>query len=92
MIHQFAVGKYWIDLYFPRYKLAIECDEFGHRDRDIGYEVERQKHIGKLLNCTFVRFNTDAKDFYHLGSCEQNLCPDQILFYRLKKSYRLKSL
>ena len=45
MIHQFGAGKYRIDLYFPMYKLAIECDEFDHRDRDIGYEEERQKHI-----------------------------------------------
>ena len=32
MIHQFSVGKYRIDLYFPKYKLVIECDEFDHRD------------------------------------------------------------
>ena len=45
MIHQFSVGKYRIDLYFPRSRLVIECDEFDHCDRDIGYEVGRQKHI-----------------------------------------------
>ena len=42
MLHQLGVGKYRIDLYFPKYKLAIECYEFDHRDRDIGYEVEPQ--------------------------------------------------
>ena len=63
MIHQFSVGKYRTDLYFTKYKLAIECDEFNHRDRDIGYEAEWEKRIIKLLNCTFVRFNPDAKDF-----------------------------
>ena len=57
MIHQFGAGKYRINLYFPKYKLAIECDELDHRDRGIGYEVEQQKHIEKLLGCTFVRFN-----------------------------------
>ena len=36
MIHQFGAGKYRIGLYFPKYKLAIECYEFGYRDRDIG--------------------------------------------------------
>ena len=36
MIHQFSAGKYRINLYFPKYKLAIECDGFDHRDRDIG--------------------------------------------------------
>ena len=41
MIHQFGTGKYRIDLYFPKYKLDIECHELDHRDRDIGYEVER---------------------------------------------------
>ena len=41
MIHQFSAGKYRIDLYFPKYKLTIERDEFDHCDRDIGYEVER---------------------------------------------------
>ena len=34
MIHQFSDGKYRIDLYFPKYKLAVECDEFDHRDRN----------------------------------------------------------
>ena len=45
MIHQFSFGKYRIDLCFRRYKLAIECDEFDHRDRDIEYEGEQQKFI-----------------------------------------------
>ena len=39
MIHQFSIGKYRIHLYFPKYKLAIECDELDHRERDIGYEI-----------------------------------------------------
>ena len=34
-------------MYFPKYKLAIEIDEQGHQDRDIGYEIERQKAIEK---------------------------------------------
>ena len=66
MIRQFGAGKYRIDLYFPKCKLAIEYDEFDHHDRDIGYEVERQKHIEQLLNCNFVRFSPDAKDFFIL--------------------------
>ena len=66
MIHQFGARKYRIDLCFPGYKLAIEYDEFYHRDRDIKYKIEQQKHIEKLLNCTFVRLNPDAKDFWIL--------------------------
>ena len=44
MIDQYTVDNYRIDLYFPKHKLAIECDEFDHADRDIEYEVKRQNH------------------------------------------------
>ena len=81
MIHQFGVGKYRIDLYFPKYKLAIERVEFDHRDRDIGYEVGRQKHIEKLLNCTFARFNQDAKGFSILEVVNK-------IFVRIKSSFQ----
>ena len=63
MIEQYNVDGYRIDLYFPEYKLAIECDEFGHRDRDLEYEVKRQKYIEGELKCSFIRFNPDARDF-----------------------------
>ena len=63
MKEQYTVDGYRIDLYFPTHKLAIECDEFGHKDRDIGYEVTRQKYIETKLACTFIRYNPDAKDF-----------------------------
>ena len=49
MKEQYTVDGYRIDLYFPTHKLAIECDEFGHKDRDIGYEVTRQKYIETKL-------------------------------------------
>ena len=80
MIHQFDAGKYRIDPYFPKYKLPIECDELDHRDRDIGYEVEQQKHIEKLLGCTFVRFNPDAKDFCILEIVTKSLSRSNLLF------------
>ena len=83
-IHQFGVGKYRIGLYFPRYKLTIECDEFDHRDRDFGYEVERLKHIEKLFNCTFVRFNPDAKDFGILEVVNRIFVQIKSFFFRLK--------
>ena len=82
MIHQFGAGKYRIDLHFPMYKLAIECDEFDHRDTDIGYEEERQNHIEKLLNCTFVRFNPDVKDFCILEFVNK-------IFVQIKSSFRM---
>ena len=90
MVHQFGVGKYRIDLYFPKYNLAIECDEFDHRHRNIEYEVERQKHIEKLFNCTFVRFNPDAKDFFILEVVNKMFV--QIKSFFKKKCYRPKNI
>ena len=63
MIDQYTVDNYRIDLYFPKHKLAIECDEFDHADRDIEYEVKRQNHIEEKLGCTFICYNPDAKRF-----------------------------
>ena len=45
MKRQCSIGSYRIDLYFPEHKLAIECDEHDHKDRDINYEIRRQKFI-----------------------------------------------
>ena len=41
---QYTVLGYRIDLYFHKYKLAIEADELGHNDRNIDYEIQRKKH------------------------------------------------
>ena len=38
-----SVLGYKIDLYFHEYKLPIELDELGHNDRNIHYEIQRQK-------------------------------------------------
>ena len=34
---------YRIDIYFHKYKLAVEVDEYGHCDRDTEYEGEREE-------------------------------------------------
>ena len=34
---------YRIDAYSSKYKLAIEVNEQGHKDRNIDYEIQRQK-------------------------------------------------
>ena len=60
---QFSIGSYRIDLYFPEHKLAIECDDRDRKDRDINYEIRRQKFIEDQLNYKFIRYNPDAKDF-----------------------------
>ena len=49
IILQYNLLGYRTDAYFSRYKLAIEVDEQEHNDRDIDYEIERQKSIEKNL-------------------------------------------
>ena len=39
---QCTVLGYRIDIYFHKYKLAIEGDELGHNDRNINDEIQRQ--------------------------------------------------
>ena len=60
---QYTVIDYRIDLYFHKYKLATEVDELGHNDRNIDYEIQRQKALERELNCVFIRINPDEKDF-----------------------------
>ena len=54
---------YRIDLYFPKHKIAVECDEFGHKYRDPQYEMERENYIKEELECVFIRFNPDDPVF-----------------------------
>ena len=60
---QHNVLGYRIDAYFPKYKLAIEVDEQGHNERDIDYEIERQKAIENKLGCEFIRMNPAKENF-----------------------------
>ena len=39
VVTQYTVLGYRIDLYFHKYKLAIEVDELGHDDRSADYET-----------------------------------------------------
>ena len=42
---QYSVLSYKIDFYFHEYRLAIEVDELGHNERNINYEIQRQRAI-----------------------------------------------
>jgi hypothetical protein len=60
MIEQYKIDNYIVDLYFPKYKLAIECDEKQHniiKDRD------REEKIVSVLGCKFIRYKPFQKDF-----------------------------
>ena len=65
---QYSVLGYRIDLYFHEYKLAIEVDELGHNDRNIDYEIQRQRALEKKLDCVFIRINPDVQD---LNICKE---------------------
>ena len=60
---QYTALGYKIDLYFHKYKLAIEVDELGHNDRSADYETQRQRALERELDCVFIRINPDAADF-----------------------------
>jgi transposase/prophage antirepressor-like protein/very-short-patch-repair endonuclease len=63
---QYKIGKYYLDLYFPDYKIVIECDENGHADRKPGKERERMDFVNKKLEITddnWIRYNPDSEDF-----------------------------
>ena len=66
VIPQFPVGTYRIDLVFPKYKIFIECDEYGHSDRHPEKEQEREDFINHEMQTTkdnWVRFNPDDQKF-----------------------------
>ena len=59
---QYDVLGYRIDLYFHDCKLAIEIDENAHNDRNIDYEIKRQKAIEQELDGKFIRIDPDKED------------------------------
>ena len=60
---EYNILNYKIDLYFCDYKLAVEIDENGHRDRNSNHRKQRQKEIENELNCKFVRISPDEENF-----------------------------
>ena len=54
---------YKIDIYFHDYRLAIEIDEKGHKDRNTNDEIQRQKALEKQLDHKFIRINPDEENF-----------------------------
>jgi very-short-patch-repair endonuclease len=59
---QHPIGTYRIDLYFPAYHLAVECDEYNHADRDPEYEKIREEYILAQGN-QLIRYNPNAPQF-----------------------------
>lgn len=70
---EFFVDKYRIDLYCIDIKLAIECDELGHKYRNHEQERQREEFLRKVLNCTFYRFNPNDPAFQLAKVCNDIL-------------------
>lgn len=81
---QYHVDKYKIDLYFPDYQIAIECDENDHRSKSMINELERQKYIEQKVGAYFIRFNPDAHDF-NIGYTIDTIV--SVLLHRESKPY-----
>ena len=63
---QYKVDCYYIDLYFPDYKILVEVDENGHKDRKPGDERKRMDIVNEILGIDdndWIRFNPDEHDF-----------------------------
>lgn len=59
---QYSIGKYRVDLYFPKNKLVIECDENNHNDRNPIKEKERYDYIISK-EYQIIRFDPNQRDF-----------------------------
>ena len=59
---QFSIGKYRVDLYFPDYQLAVECDENNHVDRNPVNEKIREEFI-LSQGCILIRYNPNTPSF-----------------------------
>lgn len=62
MVPEYFVDGYRIDLYFPKYALAIECDEPYHQNQSLKDAV-REDYIRAKLGCTFIRYRPCDEDF-----------------------------
>ena len=63
-IDQFFVAGYRIDLYFPKERIAVECDEPHHNTpAQQAEDADRCLQITELLGCKWVRYNPTTPNF-----------------------------
>ena len=68
---QYSVIGYRVGVCFYEYKLPMEVDELGHNDRNIDYEIQRERVIEKQLGCVFIRVNPDEGNFNIFSAINQ---------------------
>ncbi len=59
---QYKFESYHVDLCFIDNKIVVECDEFGHADREKTYERDREQYIIDN-NYSIIRFNPNIVNF-----------------------------
>jgi hypothetical protein len=62
MSRQFQIGSYRVDLCFTDDFIVVECDEYGHSDRLVANEVEREEFI-KNQGYAMIRYNPNEAVF-----------------------------
>ncbi|MGL6343615.1 MAG: hypothetical protein ACRC80_31280 [Waterburya sp.] len=63
VVAEYNIANYRIDIYFPAHRLAIECDEYGHKNYNSKQESERESFIANALECDFIRYDPYNKNF-----------------------------
>ena len=46
-----------------KHNTLFQADELGHNDRDIDYEIQRQRKLERELDCVLIRIIPDELDF-----------------------------
>ena len=70
--HDYILFK--TDIYFFKYKLAVEIDGKVHTGRDLIFEEKRQETLEKKLNCEFIRINISKEGYdanYEIGTIQR---------------------
>ncbi len=71
-LRQYGVGKYVIDFYSPRLKLAIEVDGVTHLTKEeLEYDERRQSEI-EQVGIQFIRF-TNLEVYYDIENVIERL-------------------
>ena len=68
---QIKIGKYRVDFIINE-NIIIECDEFGHKDRNEFYEKTRENFLNNL-GYKIIRYNPDDNDSYNIFKLINNI-------------------
>ena len=66
-IRQYNILNYRIDYYIESLNIAIEYDEYTHKDYSYEAHEGRQAQIEEVLGCRFIRVSDDKTNNYNIG-------------------------